>query len=403
MIARELFDAIGFFTNEKKIMACMGVACGRQKDIFHAFRGSPQENGRQADEDTLFDLASATKLFTGLCVLRLRELGLCDLDSDVTRYVPEFPGLRGVRLEDLMGFRIPLDTPARVDAQTDRESALNCLREIKPGGRIPTRHYSDMHAMVLKYLVRNICAMPFFDCIEKLILTPLGMENTFAAVPEKRKSDCVLCDREHRIEKDRWILRQGVPAGSPHDPKAFLLSPHGEDLCGHAGLFSTLRDMTLFCRGILDGAVVSQDTLRIMAQNRTGVRRPDGSWTQFLGLQCYIRHPDQYFSEVPAYMTRNAIAIGGFTGNHVSLDPETGAWAVFLGNRVLDRLTVLLPEDGKTYADYGLDPDGTGTVTWKDGSTVRSSVNYVHHKDRVLHQPIAGLLGLSQIPFTPEK
>ena len=89
-----------------------------------------------------------------------------------------------------------------------------------------------------------------------------------------------------------------------------------------------------------------------------------------------------------------AIGLSGFTGHHLSVDVETGVFALFLGNRVLNRLTVLLPEEGKSITDYGLNPDGTGQVLWPDGSLVWSSVDYVHHKDVHFHRAVASELGL---------
>lgn len=417
MISSELYDAIGFFTEEKRIMPCMAVACGVEKpfsgkpvrgvledepdgrrDAFYAFRGQIRD-GVAAGPDTLFDLASVTKLFTGLTLMKLIENGRLDPDRELTAYAPEFPGLRGIPVSRVMGFQVPLQTPGRVDEQPDRARALRCLRQVTVAEKRPLRDYSDMHAMLLKYVAEHICGKPFYEIIRESILEPLGMRETFAAVPAERKEHCALYDREHRIIGETYQLREGLPQGSPHDPKARLLSPWGEDLCGHAGLFSTLNDLSRFCRGVLAGRVVSRESLRRMAENRTGARRADGTWSQFLGLQCYVRHPDQYYSEVPCYMTRQAIAIGGFTGNHVSMDPETGAWAVFLGNRVQNRLTMLTPSPGKSFADYGLAEDGTGSVCWPDGTVVLSSVNYVHHKDRQLHEPIRRLLGLREIAF----
>jgi len=128
-----------------------------------------------------------------------------------------------------------------------------------------------------------------------------------------------------------------------------------------------------------------------MAENRTGHPLPGGGYTQYLGYCCYRKHPDQYFSEIPAAMSQQAFGMGGFTGNHFSVDPGTGSWNVFLGNRVRERLTVLIPEEGKTRTDYGLHADGTGTLRWRDGTVLPSSVDYVHQKDEHLHAVIASL------------
>ena len=95
-------------------------------------------------------------------------------------------------------------------------------------------------------------------------------------------------------------------------------------------------------------------------------------------------------------MSDRAIGLSGFTGHHLAVDMERGIFTLFLGNRVLDRLTVLVPEEGRSLTDYGLNPDGTGQVLWPDGRMVYSSVNYVHQKDEHLHRVVMDVLGLAR-------
>lgn len=390
MLERE----IGYFTEEKKIMACLSVTCGSGDGELHAMRGVIDEGGtREVGEESLFDLASLTKLFTGLAVLRLREEGLLDLRRAVTDYAPVFSRLAGVTVDQVLGFEVALTTPGRIDAQENREAGLRELFAAEAAPLGEGRYYSDIPAMILRYVIEGAAGQTLFDVLSSRFLRPMGMENTFAQVPQARLCDCVSCDREHRIEGARWIVREGVTPGTAHDPKARLLARAGE-LCGHAGLFSTRGDMTRLCQGILRGDAVSRESLRYMARNRTGRALPRGGYTQYLGSQCYVKHPDQYFSEVPVYMSDQAIGLSGFTGHHLSVDPVTGVFALFLGDRVLNRLTVLIPEKGRTLTDYGLAEDGSGLVRWPDGTRVFSSVDYVHQKDRRLHEPIAKLMGL---------
>ena len=213
------------------------------------------------------------------------------------------------------------------------------------------RYYSDMHAMVLKYVVEGAAGESFFDCLSRRILRPLGMRNTFAHVPEGERHRAASCDLEHRIEGTRHILRRGIAPGTVHDPKARLLSLEGADLCGHAGLFATRGDMVRFCQGVLRGQVLSRESLRFLAQNRTGRPLPEGGYTQYLGCQCYVKHPDQFFSEIPVYMGEQAFGLSGFTGHHLAIDPERGLFSLFLGDRVLK------PPDGAA-APGGHDPYG---------------------------------------------
>ncbi len=389
----ELLKAVQYFTREKAILDCVSVACGAGNRTEEAMDGA-------AREDSVFDLASVTKLFTGLCVMKLNEEGLLDFSRPVVYYDPRFRLLGETTVWELMTFAVTVRTPVRVDGCADRESAAEALFSSTAAPHEDVRRiYSDIPAMILKYVMEAVSGTSFLDCVQRMILDPAGMTETWAAVPPERKKNCVCYDREHRIEKEQWILREGWRPGVPHDPKAAILQGDTGDLCGHAGLFSTCSDMVRFCRAVLDRRIVGEESLREMAVNRTGRMRANGGWTQFLGVQCYVRHPDQYYSEIPRYMGKRAFGIGGFTGNHVSVDPERNVFAVFLGNRVLNRLTVLVPEEGKSLEDYGLNPDGSGMFRWKDGEVIPSSVKYVHQKDEHLHKAIEKVLNLSYIPF----
>ena len=59
------------------------------------------------------------------------------------------------------------------------------------------------------------------------------MRETFAAVPESEKSRCVCYNYEHRIAGERYVLRTDTPPGTPHDPKALLLSLPQLGVRGH--------------------------------------------------------------------------------------------------------------------------------------------------------------------------
>lgn len=385
-----LQDSIRYFTEETHIMPCLSVACGDAGRFVCEQGGVKDLSGAPLTERSLFDLASLTKLFTGLMVMRLHEEGRLDLSKPVTAYAPQFANLASTSVSQVLGFEVALTTAQRVDAQKTPEEARQTLFAIQPGP-VTGRAYSDMHAMVLKHVIEGAAQEQAAEVLRRVILKPLGMAETFAVVPEERRVDCVSCDREHRIERGRYILREGIAPGMPHDPKAARLFP---DFAGHAGLFASMGDMVKLCQGLLKERVVSRSTLIGMSRNRTGFQRPDGTYQQFLGAQCYVLHPVQYFSEIPVYESECAIGLSGFTGHHLSVDVGTGAFVLMLGNRVLDRLTVLLPEEGRSVTDYGLNPDGTGQVLWPDGSRVWSSVDYVHHKDAHFHSAVASTLGL---------
>ena len=381
-----LIDSVRYFTEEKHILSCMSVVCGTAGQTSQALGGTRDLAGHPVTEDTIFDLASLTKLVTGLLCFRLREEGLLDLAAPVTRYAPGYRELSDVSVDRVLGFEIALITPQRVDAQPDAETGLRMLYQIQPRPLGNGRAYSDMHAMVLRHILEGASGQSYMELFRSRLAGPLGLKDMDCHVAQPER--CASCDREHRIEKGRYILRDGIAPGTPHDPKQRLLYPDGSACAGHAGLFGTIGDVAALAQGVLRGEVVSDESLRRMAQNRTGHLLPDDSWTQFLGSQCYVRHPVQYHSEIPEYESDRAIGVSGFTGHHLSIDPERGIFVCYLGDRVLDRLSVLVPEEGKTREDYGLSADGSGQVRWPDGSLVWSSVDYVHQKDEHFHREV---------------
>ena len=385
-----LKDAIAYFTEETGIMPGLSTACGTADACITAIGGS-MDSHRPLTMDAIYDLASLNKLFTGLAVMRLQEEGLLDVNRPVTAYAPRFTGLREITVAQVLGFEIALCTPQRVDTQPTPEAGWQQLFAIQPAP-VTGRAYSDMHAMVLRFVIEGAAGESYEAVLRSRILQPLGMRDTFLTVPEQQRIRCVSTMGEHRVERGRYIHRQEPQPGLPHDPKALRLWP---EPCGHAGMFSTLPDMVKLCQGLLRQSVISRSSIVEMSRNRTGYQRSDGSYQQYLGAQCYVKHPQQYFSEIPVYESDKAIGLSGFTGHHLSVDVETGVFALFLGNRAFNRLTVLLPEAGRTLADYGLNPDGTGCILWPDGRRVQSSVDYVHHKDAHFHQAVMAELGLS--------
>ena len=343
---------------------------------------------RPLKPDALFDLASLTKLFTCVTAMKLVEQGRLSLDETIGDIDSRFLFLRDVSVFDVLSFRASLQTPGRIDEAPDREEGLKRLfRTIRT--ELPRiRLYSDINAMVMKYVIEQKTNLPFAEALNRHILHPLGLSDTYAHVPLCERERCVCYSYEHRIFKDTYKLRTTPALGQAHDPKALLLSQDGLDLCGHAGLFSTRADMVRFAQGLLQGALLRPETLSSIGTNYTGMDYGDGTHRQYLGFLCFTKHPNQTLSEVPEWMKPGAFGLSGFTGNHLSIDPDAKSFVLILGNRCHGRVSNIQPPSGKTLPDYGLAKNGTGYVKWNDGRLVSSSARYVYFKDKLLNNPI---------------
>jgi len=391
-------DSMTSLVEDMRMLTGMAVAYGTKDESKTVCVGNIQEiqwaDGsfvplvRPIRNDTLYDLASLTKLFTLISVMQLVERKSISLADPFGGIDLRFPHLQKVPLRDILCYEAVLKTPERIDQQPDRTSALTQVFQTSLSPVEPPRLYSDMNALLLKYMVETVSGLPFYDYLMQRVFKPAGMIETYSVIPENRIPDCACYNFEHRILSGQYHLRMDAPIGAPHDPKAQILCDGGRDLCGHAGLFSTMADMIKLCQAILSNKLLSMDTLLQIGTNRTGRIGADGSYRQYLGYLCFVKSPVQRFSEVPQWMGDRAFGMSGFTGNHIAIDPEAGIFDLFLGNRCHNRVSVIQPPEGKELSSYGLTKEGEGIVDWADGRKVQSSFLYIHQKDKKLHGPI---------------
>lgn len=392
-----LFSSMRFLCDQTRMLTGITAAYGTSRESESVSYGRAQEilleNGafipcvRPLNDESIYDLASLTKLFTSVMTMILVERGMLSLGERIGEIDARFIHLRDVTVFDTLCYRVCLKTPGRIDDAPDRAEGLRRLFEVSPAPSPSVRIYSDINAMVIKYVIEKKTGMALYDAIQQYILHPAGMAETWAHVPEGMRSRCVCYNYEHRIVRDQYILRTDTVSGVPHDPKAMLLGRDG-NLCGHAGLFSTRADMVRFAQALLAGELISRESLLEIAANRTGRYNEDGTYRQPLGFLCFTKHPLQRLSEVPAHMGVHALGISGFTGNHLVLDPDLDCFEVFLGNRCHGRVSHITPPEGTQLSQYGLDEIGAGLVPWPDGRKVPSSAKYVYQKDACLHEPI---------------
>ncbi len=390
----QLEQGVVHLVDERKIVSGIAVSYGdrtrgeafcrgRIREV-QSEHGSFVPDEAPMDANSVFDLASVTKLFTCIAILQLAERGKLRLSDPIGRFDNRFCHIADEPVERLLAFRTALQTSARLDAAASAEEAQRLLFDIRVGPPPVRKFYSDMGAMVLKYVVESAADLSFWEYLQDNILHPLGMLRTFAEVPRNLLGETVSCNYERRIVNGACWLDTACPPGTVHDPKARLLNTSLPAPCGHAGLFSTLNDMTQLARGLLEDALLSRKTLLEIGVNRTGGKLPDGTDSQYMGYLCYSKQPDQTFSEVPAYFGERTIALNGFTGNHFSVDPEKNQFMILLANRIHNRATTVT---GRANPE-----DKTEFIRWDDGKDYIVSQNFVYTKDKFLKNHIGNIL-----------
>ncbi|HET9013719.1 MAG TPA: serine hydrolase domain-containing protein, partial [Gemmatimonadaceae bacterium] len=181
------------------------------------------ETGARVDTNTVFRIASMTKSFTALSILKLRDEGRLSLDDPAERYVPELKALRypttdspkiTVRhlLSHSAGF--PEDNPwgdQQLAATQEEMSAM--IRRGIPFSTSPgtSYEYSNFGFAILGRIVANVSGMPYARYVRTRILLPLGMTSTTL---EARDVPANRLAHGYRLQDGQWLEEPQLPDGA---------------------------------------------------------------------------------------------------------------------------------------------------------------------------------------------
>lgn len=354
------------------------LTCGNQQEIAVDSDGVLIQESVPMDKNSIFDLASVTKVITCLTVMGLYEKGLIDIKKPVGDFDRRFVNIQELTLEELLSFTPGLRTQRRID-QLDIQSAKEELFQVTYSREPQLRPYSDMGAMVIKYILEAALQKPFVQIVEEQVLSHVEQGHFFVNIPENLLHMAVHNDLERKVISGKYSCKEGPLPGAVHDPKAGILEPQRRNLCGHAGLFASAVGMAKLGVAVLKGEIVQQKTLENIGTNRVGYQAEDGRYSQYLGLLCHTKHPDPSSSEVYELLSHRAFAMGGYTGNHFMLDGANGIFSFFGSNRCHNRVTTVVnsPEVAR---------NDDNCILWTDGNAYVDSTRFAWDRDAVLHK-----------------
>jgi Beta-lactamase class C and other penicillin binding proteins len=310
---------------EKKYFPCAAVSIGcREKVINTSFYGNrsllPEK--LPLKRDTLFDLASLTKVVaTNTLFMKYMESGIISVYDRVVDYIQEF---RGDKKEEITIFNLLTHTAGfapfmplyKLCRDYDDEISYICCFNLdyEPGSKVV---YSDFSYIILGYILEQIGGDRLDKLCKKNIFDPLGMDQTcFNPISENVAATEI--DRE-----------TGLPfSGIVHDENARFSS----GISGHAGLFSTIDDMTKFCHMLINNGSTGKSNflspLSIMAMTRNYT----GNLNENRGFGWCIK--GYKVSSGGDIISPSSFGHTGFTGTSVWIDMQSNIYIVLLTNRV---------------------------------------------------------------------
>ena len=282
----------------------------------------------RVDAATLYDLASLTKVVaTTTAAMILEEEGRLDLARPVRDYVPELsaPDKAGITVRMLLTHQGGLEAGAALYRQHRGRAAYLAQINARPLRAAPGTQtvYSDWDMVLMQAVIERITGQTLDAFVAERVFAPLGMRDT-RFTPDT--SDAALRRRIAPTMVD--TSRGGLQWGTVHDGNAWAIG----GVSGHAGLFSSARDLAVFAQMLLNGG--SYRGVRLLKPQTvarwTSPQGPTASRALGWDTPAQSSSAGQFFSP-------RSFGHTGFTGTSIWMDPERGVFVVLLLNRVHSR------------------------------------------------------------------
>lgn len=180
-------------------------------------------SNKRVNADSLFRIASMSKAFTALAILKLRDEGKLSLDAPAENYVPELKGWTyptadspRITVRNLLTHSAGFveDNPWGDRQQVMPEADFTALLKAGVGfARAPgvAMEYSNLGYAILGRIVSNLSGMGYQDYIQRQIMAPLGMSSTgydIFASPSSRRAI------GYRWQDNRWVREPDMKDGA---------------------------------------------------------------------------------------------------------------------------------------------------------------------------------------------
>jgi CubicO group peptidase (beta-lactamase class C family) len=286
--------------------------------------------------DSIFDLASITKVYTAILLLQQVEKGRVRLDAPVTDYLPEFtgPGRDTVTVQMLLTHTSGLPVGAQVtglSSNAARWSAVLATPLVDGATPGTTFRYSSVGLMVAGKIVEKVTGQRLDQALKTYLTGPLGLRYT-GFIPDTWLSANAKATR--LVATDARSSR-GLLRGTVHDDLANDVG----GIAGHAGIFATAADLAVIGQLLLNGGtyrghrILADATVKRMLTNANAGKpaidpeRPHRTSAHGLGV---VLNQPWFMGRLSSPRT---FGHTGFAGPSLLVDPDRRLVLALLTNR----------------------------------------------------------------------
>lgn len=189
--------------------------------------------------DSLHELASVSKPFTAVTVMRLVDQGRLSLDSKLSDFVPDAPeAWKGITTRHLLqhtsGLPDYLGPLVNLSKETSAETLLLNLRSrplrFEPGSKF---EYSNSGYLALGVMVEKAAQRPFPDVALREVIRPAGMRGAQIAHPKLKARHVA---KGYQRKSGQWVSEETVSAGYSALGDGFLMASARDMIAWHQTL-----------------------------------------------------------------------------------------------------------------------------------------------------------------------
>jgi CubicO group peptidase (beta-lactamase class C family) len=217
---------------------------------------------RDIGEDTIFRVASISKMFTAIIALMLVRKGKIKLSDCANKYIPEIKRLESLKgYQDCVTIHQLLSQTSGIDRVSDENIDQNgdiqqwdkaLVKSLEHTGFTwkPGSHYeySNMGYALLGLVLERAADMGYFEMVNKWIFEPLGMNNTSFEFPTE-KAD--------RVADARYNHGEEYKIGKPTDD-------HQGAAVIYGGAYSTIADLAKFMSALMGSSLLTDSEKELM-------------------------------------------------------------------------------------------------------------------------------------------
>lgn len=296
--------------------------------LFRTYGKTSEDAGAPpANDRTLFQMFSQTKVFTSAAVWTLVEEGKLSFIDKVSAHLPEFAarGKADITLHQVMshtgGFpSANISEASWTDHALMRKEVCDFSLDWTPGTRL--QYHGRAAHLVQGMLIEAVTGKDYRDVIRERITEPLGIaDDVFVGVPEAQDSRCVMISGDPGEARDnrREVRAAGLPGG---------------------GGYGTARGITAFYQALLNNGtlngqrIVSPRLIAYVAKNQTG-EMGDAAMAgipMHRGLGPHVRGESDRIRGLGSIGAPSVFGHGGAGSSYSWADPTSGVSFTYMTN-----------------------------------------------------------------------